>query len=65
MHTDATVWEAIDLLETEHGRLGKGAFEELEKDVGFNWDPDSLLADKDSGDTRTFKERICSAFKVT
>ena len=39
LHTDASFFEQVDLLQRLHGQVGRGAFQRLEKAVGVNFDP--------------------------
>lgn len=47
LHTDASVIGAARYLETEKPRMGKGAFEDLEKSLGLTWVENGALWDQD------------------
>ena len=42
-NSDADIWEMIEGLERAKAEMTKGAFAELEKNVGWNWVPNSYL----------------------
>ena len=46
-HDDASIWEMADRLVTARPLLGKGAFSELQQNLGIKWNPDTILFDPD------------------
>ena len=46
LHTDRTIYNVIDFLKVEKGLKGKGAFSELEKNLGFNFASEGALNDE-------------------
>ena len=46
LHTSASFFEMADKLADQHGKIGKGKFEDLQKHYGLNYDPDGMNYDK-------------------
>jgi hypothetical protein len=43
MHTDQLIYDTVDMLQLEHGRLGSTAYKKLQRACGFNLLPEGLL----------------------
>ena len=46
-HTDQTIYDSVDYIKSQRGRMGKGAFASLQKHLGFNDLEDGFLLAQD------------------